>query len=84
MYKINLENTSGAFTKAKIYHYDELPIKVPSEQQKKEIEKLVKNIFSDTSQNISSSLENKIDSVVYNLYKLTNDEIKIFEIMDKL
>jgi len=45
MFKINFENTSGAFTKAKIYHYDQLPVKVGGDEAKQNISRLVQFIL---------------------------------------
>lgn len=66
----------------KKYKIELLPIKIPTIEQEKNIEELVNEIikikevnpFSDTS-----NLEMEIDQLVYELYGLTEEEIKIVE-----
>ena len=89
MFKINLENTGGAFTKAKIYHYKQLPIKSISIDKQKSFIDLVDKIlkitkFSDYSENLNKQTKvqkygKQIDQMVYKLYNLTPEEIKIVE-----
>lgn len=79
MNKLTFEKTKGAFTKAKIYHYYKLPIKQTNQQafidivdqilSAKQLDK-----FADTT-----SLETKIDLLVYHLYDLTYDEVLIVD-----
>ncbi|PKP53599.1 MAG: type II restriction endonuclease [Bacteroidetes bacterium HGW-Bacteroidetes-1] len=66
----------------KKYKIEVLPIKVPSEEQEREIEILVNEILAIKKQNPAADttdLEHQIDQMVYALYDLTEDEIKIIE-----
>src|SRR5690554_2304966 len=66
----------------KKYKIELLPIKIPSEYQKNQIEALVDEILSIKKQNSSAnttSLETQIDQLVYQLYDLTDEEIAIIE-----
>ena len=66
----------------KKYKIEMLPIKQPSDLQEKEIENIVNEILK-TKKNYptanTSYLENQIDQLVYKLYDLTEEEIKIVE-----
>lgn len=82
MYKMTFEKTKGAFTKAKIYHYYELPVKNCSPSQQKVIIDCVDKILTTKKIDPSvdtSSLELEIDNLVYQLYGLTEEEIEIVE-----
>ena len=66
----------------KKYKIELLPIKVPSIEQEKRFEILVNQILAvkkQLSTADTSNLENQIDQLVYQLYDLTEDEIKIIE-----
>ena len=66
----------------KKYKIELLPIKFASQEQEKEIEILVNQILTIKKQNPSadtSNIENQIDQLVYQLYELTEEEIKIIE-----
>lgn len=66
----------------KKYKIEMLPIKIPTENQKDEIEKLVNSIVQTKKQNPSADtivLEAQIDQLVYQLYDLTEEEIEIIE-----
>ena len=66
----------------KKYKIELLPIKIASQDQEKEIEILVNQILAIKKQNSLSDtrdLENQIDQLVYQLYELTEEEIKIIE-----
>lgn len=66
----------------KKYKIELLPIKIPSEYQEKLFEQKVDEIIAITKQNSltdTSKLENEIDQMVYELYGLTEEEIKIVE-----
>jgi len=88
--KLNtFDKTKGAFTKARIYHYYKLPIKkIEIGSQKKFIQR-VDQILSITKtkcyldnpdkQAKVKRLEKEIDQLVYKLYDLTPEEIKIIE-----
>lgn len=82
MYKLTFEKTKGAFTKAKIFHYYELPVKKASLDQQQPIIDLVDTILS-TKRNDpeadTTALETQIDKLVYQLYDLTPEEIQLIE-----
>ncbi len=66
----------------KKYKIELLPIKMPSEKQENQIELLINKILSIKKQNPNTDttdLENEIDQLVYQLYELTEEEIKIIE-----
>ena len=79
---MTFEKTKGAFTKAKIFHYYELPVKICNQSQQKaiidEVEKVMtaKELLSSAE---TYAMESEIDRLVYQLYGLTEDEIKIVE-----
>ena len=78
MYKLTFEKTKGAFTKAKIFHYYELPVKVCSQAEQQKVIAVVDEILSVKKSNPSSNvelLEKRLNDMVYSLYGLTNDEI---------
>ncbi len=79
---MTFKKTKGAFTKAKIYHYEKLPIRQANETQQQPFIALVDQILSAKAVNPkadTSQLENQIDELVYKLYELTDDEIAIIE-----
>lgn len=78
MYKINFENTQGAFTKAKIYHYNQLPVIVPSKEEENQIKVLVEVILEKKGVS-SKTEEDEIDKILYEVYDLSADDIKIVE-----
>jgi len=66
----------------KKYKIEMLPIKQPSDLQEKEIENLVNEILKTKKSYPNAdtlNLENQIDQLVYKLYNLTEEEIKIVE-----
>lgn len=66
----------------KKYKIEMLPIKIPTENQEDEIEKLVNSIVQTKKHNPSAdttALEAQIDQLVYQLYDLTEEEIEIIE-----
>ena len=78
MYKLTFEKTKGAFTKAKIFHYYELPVKVCNQIEQQKIIVVVDEILSIKKSNPLSnveSLEKHLNDMVYRLYGLTDDEI---------
>lgn len=80
MNKLTFEKTKGAFTKAKIYHYYNLPIKKTDGQRV--IAKLVNEILTQNQNGNKGKIEqmeNKIDYLVYHLYGLTYDEVLIVD-----
>ena len=82
LYKYNFENTQGVFTKAKIYHYDQLPVKQITYSNQKPIINIVDNTIllkKSNPQADTAALEAEIDKLVYDLYGLTDEEIAIVE-----
>lgn len=82
MYKMTFEKTKGAFTKAKIYHYYELPVKICDLSQQKVIIDCVDRVLTTKELSPSadtSALELEIEQLVYKLYGLSEDEIKVIE-----
>lgn len=80
MNKLTFEKTKGAFTKAKIYHYYKLPIKITSNQQ--QIVDVVNSILDTKRKDYladTSKEEVEIDRLVYKLYGLTYDEVLIVD-----
>jgi len=66
----------------KKYKIENLPVKVPTDVQEKEITDLVDQILEIKSQDPSadtSELEGEIDGLVYELYGLTEEEIGVIE-----
>ena len=80
MRKLTFEKTEGAFTKAKIYHYYNLPIKITNQQNKvvTVVDKILRSREKNPTYNISD-LEIKLDKIVYHLYSLTYDEVLIID-----
>lgn len=78
MYKLTFEKTKGAFTKAKIFHYYELPVKTCNRAEQQRVIDIVDRILSikksDPLSNIVS-LEQQLNNIIYKLYNLTEDEI---------
>jgi hypothetical protein len=80
--QLTFEKTKGAFTKARIFHYYELPIKKIEKISQSIFVELANKILSEKKQNPiadTTELESKIDQLVYQLYDLTEEEIKIVE-----
>ena len=78
MYKLTFEKTKGAFTKAKIFHYYELPIKACNQAEQQKIIDIVDKILSIKKSTPSSnveSLEKCLNDMIYKLYDLTDEEI---------
>ena len=82
MNKLTFEKTKGAFTKARIFHYYLLPVKIaPIEIQNQFItlvDRAMEKKEKDFSANIDD-IENEIDNMVYQLYNLTPEEIAVIE-----
>ena len=71
-----------AFPEIQTYLYEQLPLPVVNQEQQNKVIKIVDTILQLKSENNNtntSSLENEIDTIVYNLYGLTDAEIKIIE-----
>ncbi|MFH2028996.1 MAG: TaqI-like C-terminal specificity domain-containing protein [Bacteroidota bacterium] len=98
MKQLCFDNSSGAFIKARIFHYQQLPIKIinfkTTEKDKHdEIVKLVDQLLKLNEEKAEEKLqtkisqldskidycENRINEIVYKLYDLTEEEIKIVE-----
>ncbi|MFM6205596.1 hypothetical protein, partial [Planktothrix sp.] len=68
------------FPEIRIYELSSLPIKIPP--NKSDFEKLVDQILTAKKSNPNADttiLEQQIDQLVYELYGLTEEEIKIVE-----
>ena len=78
-----ISTTTGMGTNRwKKYKIEIFPIKEPTEVEELSLEKLVDKIISakKTVQNAdTTTLETEIDRLVYQLYELTEEEIKIVE-----
>ncbi|MCC7533975.1 MAG: Eco57I restriction-modification methylase domain-containing protein, partial [Bacteroidia bacterium] len=77
-------NSQGGdiFPQVRISSVENLPIKLADTKTQEKIETLVDQILTKKAQDHSSDttdLENQIDQLVYRLYELTDDEIKIVE-----
>ena len=71
-----------AFPEIQTYLYEQLPLPVVNQEQQNKVIKIVDTILQLKSENNNtntSSLENEIDTIVYNLYGLTDAEIRIIE-----
>lgn len=82
-YFLQIGTTTGMGTNRwKKYKIELLPIKVVSSEVENQLEMLVNKIIERKSENSSSdtsSIEGEIDTIVYSLYNLTNDEISVVE-----
>jgi hypothetical protein len=82
-YFLQIGTTTGMGTNRwKKYKIELLPIKVVSSEVENQLEMLVNKIIERKSENPSSdtsSIEGEIDTIVYSLYNLTNDEISVVE-----
>lgn len=81
LYEQNVKEGGRVFPQVKLEHLKPLPIIIDKVKQS-EIESLVSQIISEKKRNLSSDtkdLERKIDRLVYNMYELTDDEIKTIE-----
>jgi hypothetical protein len=77
---ITLDKTKGAFTKARIFHYYNLPVKNSSKNVQKQLNQFVTKIIQQKNQGIdTTSLEQEINHLVYKLYELTYDEVKVID-----
>lgn len=82
MNKLTFEKTQGAFTKAKIFHYYELPVKDISLDLQRPFITLVDRILSAKKENPQADTsvdEALIDILVYLLYNLTFEEVQIVD-----
>lgn len=77
---LTLEKTSGAFTKARIFHYYKLPIKNISMDEQKSFIELVDRVLKEKRENRDTKkYEAEIDQLVYKLYDLNSEDIKTIE-----
>ncbi len=82
MNKLTFEKTKGAFTKAKIFHYYDLPVKVVSLVEQETISNVVDKILGakqGTSEYNTSKFEEELDMMIYKIYGLTNEDIDSIE-----
>ena len=76
MDKLTFEKTKGAFTKAKIYHYYNLPVKRSNQGLQSEIGNLVKQITILAKKGFDYSKEEYLlNRKVFELYNLSEEEI---------
>ena len=76
MDKLTFEKTKGAFTKAKIYHYYNLPVKRANQGLQSEIGNLVKQITILAKKGFDYSKEEYLlNRKVFELYNLSEEEI---------
>ncbi|MBV6878789.1 TaqI-like C-terminal specificity domain-containing protein [Epilithonimonas ginsengisoli] len=76
MFIQTFEKTQGAFTKAKIYHYDNLPIKI-SEYQNQVILVVDSLLLGENS--FKKDLMFDLDILVYKIYDLSFEEVKLID-----
>ena len=99
MQKLCFDNSSGAFIKARIFHYQQLPIKTIDFKNSSEVQshdqivtsvdqllQLNKDLKAETLESKREQIKRKIDhfedkinELVYKLYDLTEEEIRIIE-----
>jgi len=82
MYKLMSCESGKVFAQVKLTIVRSLPIKIANEQKQKPLVNLVEHILSIKKANRlydTSHLESEIDRLVYQLYGLTDEEIKIVE-----
>ena len=77
-------NSQGGaiFPQVRISSVENLPIKIADTETQEKIETLVNQILTKKSEDRNSDtsdMENKVDALVYKLYDLTPEEIKIIE-----
>jgi hypothetical protein len=81
-------NSQGGniFPQVRISSVENIPIKLAENKTQEKIELLVEQILTIKKQNLesdTSQLENEIDQLVYKLYNLTEEEIKIIKQANK-
>jgi adenine-specific DNA-methyltransferase len=70
----------GGYLEYKVQYIEKIPIKNISEKEQKPFIELVEKILAGRkNDNDTTELENQIDQLVYQLYGLTEEEIKIIE-----
>ncbi|HCQ28657.1 MAG TPA: type II restriction endonuclease [Flavobacteriales bacterium] len=78
-YKKHYDN-KATFPKIKKAPIESLPIKIPNDEMLASISDLVETVIEHKKQNAETAeLENEIDQLVYKLYDLSEEEIKINE-----
>ncbi|TAF33795.1 MAG: type II restriction endonuclease [Cytophagales bacterium] len=76
------ENThlSGGYIRYDIPYLKKIPLIIPADDLQNKVVKLVKQILAKKEKNEdTTSLESAIDQLVYELYELTEEEIKVVE-----
>lgn len=70
----------GGYLEYKVQYIEKIPIKNISEQDKRPFIDLVENVLKGRQNGIDTTkIEKQIDQLVYQLYELTDEEIKIVE-----
>ena len=86
-YNALVKEAGRVFPQVKLTHVKKLPMAVAEKTKQKDIADLVKRILAAKARDASadvSALEREIDQLVYALYGLTPEEIKIVEEASKL
>lgn len=77
---IAFEKTKGTFTKTRIFHYYKLPVKnINNKKQQPFISRVEKILSLKKKNQDTTALEKEIDVLVYKLYELSYDEVKIID-----
>ena len=82
LYNKLVQESGRVFPQVKLTHLKKLPIVLPNEQQGKELAKLANKIVNTKRDNPTADttlLESEIDQLVYQLYGLSEEDIKIVE-----
>jgi hypothetical protein len=78
----NFPELLGGTRELRKVFFDKIPVKQISEEQEKPFKELVNKILAIKKQNpqeATTHLESQINQLVYQLYELTEEEIKIIE-----
>lgn len=68
-----------AFPEIQTYLFEQLPIPYPSYEEKGKIENIVKKLLYSDSED--TNLQKELDNIIFNLYGLSDPEIKLIESM---
>ena len=82
LYEQNVKEGGRVFPQVKLEHLKPLPIVLEDKEKQEQLENIVNNIVNAKQANPStdtSVLESEIDRLVYQLYGLTEEEIRIVE-----
>lgn len=80
MQTLTFDKTKGAFTKAKIFHYYELPVKNVDQTIQEILAEKVDRIINLINSGVSAVEEiNEIDIIIFKLYGLTSHEVELID-----